>query len=376
MQGDGLPLRSLKDGTARFLEWWRDELWGLVPEAGRRLMTGAGPSVVLAEVEDGFQVLTTETDGGVEGHTPETLARGQAILLLAEMARKEKPAMAGIRLPVSKCYSRRMELPKAARGDAWRILNLDLERVTPFKLKDVHTANLEEGDSSAGKVWVRQFVAKREAIDSLIADVRSSGFDVAFVDCWERWPSIGLPLNFLEADVSSERNGANRFVTLSRALAAMAVILVLASVILAISRYESALAEVRAETSKVRERATSVRQVLDRADATLSDLARLQQMKLTRVPALEILEELSRVLPDSVWLSEFRFEGDALDVSGLAKAGAALPPLFGQSTIFADAALTAPLTLDPREDKERFGLRFRIKQPATPQDAGEKARKG
>ncbi len=81
------------------------------------------------------------------------------------------------------------------------------------------------------------------------------------------------------------------------------------------------------------------------------------------------------MLPDSVWLSEFRLEGDALDISGLAKSGAALPPLFAQSTIFADAALTAPLTLDSREDKERFSLRVRIKQPAS-QEAAEKAPKG
>lgn len=375
MHGDGLPLRSLTDPAGRFLSWWRGELWELVPEAGRRLMTRAGPNVVLAEVEGGFQVLTAETGGERSEPTPETLARGHALLRLAEMARKGGDAVASLRVPVNRCYSRRMELPKAARGDARRILNLDLERVTPFRLKDVYAAHMEEGDGARGKVWVRQLVAKRETIDPLIADVRSSGFDVACVDCWERDPSVGLPVNLLESEASTNSGGEGRFVTPLRALLVTAIILLLSSAVLTVWRNETALAEIRAETSKTRERAASVRKVLDQADATVGDLTRLQQLKLTRIPVLEVLEELSRMLPDSVWLSEFRLEGDALDISGLAKSGAALPPLFAQSAVFTDAALTAPLTLDPREDKERFSIRVRIKQPAS-QEAAEKAPKG
>ena len=374
MHGDGLPLRSLTNPAVRFLSWWRGELWDLVPESGRRLMTRAGPTVVLAEVEGGFQILTAEAGRVGSEPNPETLARGQALLQLAEMARKDGAAVASLRVPVNRCYSRRMELPKAARGDARRILNLDLERVTPFRLKDVYAAHMEEGDGAGGKVWVRQLVAKREAIDPLIADVKSSGFNVACVDCWERDPSVGLPLNLLESDASTSSE-EGRFVTPLRALLVTAIILVLSSAVLTVWRNETALAEIRAETSKTRERAASVRKVLDRADATVGDLTRLQQLKLTRIPALDVLEELSRVLPDSVWLSEFRLEGDALDISGLAKSGAALPPLFAQSAIFTDAALTAPLTLDPREDKERFSLRVRTKQP-TSQEAAEKAPKG
>jgi general secretion pathway protein L len=198
---------------------------------------------------------------------------------------------------------------------------------------------------------------------------------VEAVDCWETEPSAGIPLNFLERDVSRESGVANKLINLPRALVAAILISTLAFVVLTISRHEMALANLRVETSKMRERAVSVRKTLDRADSTVGNLARLQEVKLARISTLELLEELSRVLPDTVWLSEFRLEGDALDVSGLAKSGAALPPLFARSAIFSEAALTAPLTLDPREDKERFSLRLRIKQPASG-EIDDKARKG
>ena len=113
---------------------------------------------------------------------------------------------------------------------------------------------------------------------------------------------------------------------------------------------------------------------MERSGAAVADLARLQRMKLGQVPAVEVLEELSRLLPDTVWLTDVRIEGDAVDIAGLAKSGAALPPLFVGSALFADAALTAPVTLDQREDKERFSLRIRIKPPrAQPGHAPQRA---
>ena len=129
------------------------------------------------------------------------------------------------------------------------------------------------------------------------------------------------------------------------------------------SKYEAALAELRAETATKRAQATAVRNALERADAAVADLRRLQQMKHGKILAVEVLEELSKTLPDGVWLTDLRIEGDIVDITGLAKSGAALPSLFQRSALLVDASLTAPLTLDPREDKERFSLRMRIKQP-------------
>jgi len=38
--------------------------------------------------------------------------------------------------------------------------------------------------------------------------------------------------------------------------------------------------------------------------------------------------------------------------------------MFGRSAILTDAALTAPVTFDQREDKERFSVRVRVKSQA------------
>src|SRR5262249_31113947 len=148
-------------------------------------------------------------------------------------------------------------------------------------------------------------------------------------------------------------------------LLAFALLLAASAFILTLWGYEGALAQVQTQAAQARTQAAAVRNVMERSEAAVGDLARLQNMKLKRIPAIEVLEEVSRVLPDTVWLNDLRIEGDTLDVTGLATSAAGLPALFGRSAVLTDASLAAPVTLDQREDKERFSLRVRIKNQSS-----------
>ena len=57
MQSRVPALMSLIDGARRFLAWWSDELVGLMPERVRRLFVDEDASVVLAQVDTGFQII-------------------------------------------------------------------------------------------------------------------------------------------------------------------------------------------------------------------------------------------------------------------------------------------------------------------------------
>lgn len=368
MESVAPALNSIADGVARFFAWWRDELWGLVPERARRLFVGGDAGVVLAQVETGFQIVA-EHRARMQREDPPVLSRAQALAALADMAGSRRLGAVGIRLPLSRCFERRVELPKAGRDDVRRMLNFEIERATPFRLADVYTAHLTaDGGGAKGKQRLRQLVVKRETVDPLIADVKAAGLEPAFVDCWQTTPSSGLPVDFLEGSDPAP-SGLGRHVTLPRVLALLVLLLAGLAFVLSLSRYEAALAQIGARTAEMRTQAAAVRRAIERSDAAVADLARLQRMKLEQVPAVEVLEELSRLLPDSVWLANLRIEGDTVDISGLARSGAALPSLFARSALFADASLTAPVTLDRREDKERFSLRVHIKRPGAAQQA-------
>jgi general secretion pathway protein L len=362
MTGTTQAQLSLLDGAMRFLHWWRDELYGLVPEAVRKLATGSDVDVVLAQVGGGFEIIAVSAPRVRDG-TTEVLSRAQAIAVLVDMAMSRRLRGVGVRLPISQCLERCVELPRAARDDLKRILLFDLERATPFRRGDVYTAHLISGEpATKGKLRVRQIIVKRELIDSLLAALKAAGIEPAFVDCWEAVPSTGLSIDFLEAD-ALPRTGLARHLTLSRVLTLLALALASLACVLWPSRYDAALAEITAQNAKLRAEAAAVQSAIDRSNTAVADLMRLQQTRLTRLPAVEVVEELTRLLPDSVWLTDFRIEGEIVDITGLSKSAAAIPSLLAGSPSFVDVTLSAPVTLDPREDRERFSLRLRLKQP-------------
>src|SRR5687767_3474668 len=145
MTGTTQAQLSLLDGAMRFLHWWRDELYGLVPEAVRKLATGSDVDVVLAQVGGGFEIIAVSAPRVRDG-TTEVLSRAQAIAVLVDMAMSRRLRGVGVRLPISQCLERCVELPRAARDDLKRILLFDLERATPFRRGDVYTAHLISGE--------------------------------------------------------------------------------------------------------------------------------------------------------------------------------------------------------------------------------------
>src|SRR5262249_27015267 len=97
----GAPVpNTLLDGATRFLAWWRDELRGLLPESLVASFAGAGPKVVLAQVDDGFEII--DGTGGRSAAMP-ALSRPEALSRLAQMAAARTATSVGIRLPLSQC---------------------------------------------------------------------------------------------------------------------------------------------------------------------------------------------------------------------------------------------------------------------------------
>ena len=357
MQSVAARVEALKSKAIGFLRWWRDELCELLPAPVREHLAGAGGRIIVASAPGGFRVF--EEPLGPAGVGP-PLEQPEALNAVGQIARGSPKVSIAVRVSAQSCFQRSVELPSATRADIRRILDLDLERSTPFKLKDVYTAYLvEPGPPGRNKIKARQLVAKRAAIDAILEPLLASGLQVACADCWREDISVPLPVNFL-----APRNGNQRRprLTVPMVLAAVAGVLVTTAVTLALWRNESALDSLQARIADARGRAANVRQTLESSEAALDELTRLQRMKATEVPVVVILDELSKLLPDTVWITELRQENDTLDMSGLARSGASLVSLFERSHFFSDATMTAPLTLDQREDKERFSLRARVRK--------------
>jgi general secretion pathway protein L len=76
---------------------------------------------------------------------------------------------------------------------------------------------------------------------------------------------------------------------------------------------------------------------------------------------LEIWNELSRILPDHTFLTEARFVNSDVAISGLSADAARLVRLIDDSPLFSGATLAAGITPDATEHKDRFSIKFRVR---------------
>ena len=371
-------LQPIRLGLAGFLRWWGHELWGLVPEPLRRLVSGPGARIVVAVHPSGLHVLE-ERGRQVRSVGPGTTTvepAGKTASTLVELARSKPRVPIGIRLPFDACFARRVELPAAARKDYPSILRLDLERATPFRVGDVYTSHYVENTiAESGKLKVRQLVVKRGTLDRVTADIESLGLRVSFADCWSDDGKTALPVNFLESHPSL-RSPPRRPLRLTGLLVLAALLLACSAVFLVVQKHDSALEQLQNETVRAKAKAQNVRRILDQSEAAIAEVTSLRRMKLGSIPVVQILEELSRLLPDSAWLADLRIEGDTVEISGLAKSGAGLLPILERSAQFVDATLASPLTLDPREDRERVSVRFHIRRQSPARTTSDEGRSG
>ena len=355
----------MMSGISAFFAWWGSELMGLIPGAGRSSPDQQAARTVLGVEPDGLRLIETparKSDPRPEGIVPAPAML--AYLASRTRVRSHTVGSVGLRLPYSACFVRNLELPALARRDFGRLLMIDLERSTPFKAKDVLTAHeVDPGPAAKGMVKVRHLIMKRKLIDPLKSGIEALGLTVTRVECTDASGQSVLPVNFL-APALEAANAPVRTNPLAWLLALAAAGLTASAAYVYVDRHEQALHSIEAETAKLKVKAQAQKDALTKTESAFVEIANYQKLRSEAVSKVAALEELTRLLPDTAWVSDVKIEGNTLDISGLAVSAAALVPLLERSKLFYDASSTASLTFDPREEKERFSIRARIRNAA------------
>jgi general secretion pathway protein L len=96
------------------------------------------------------------------------------------------------------------------------------------------------------------------------------------------------------------------------------------------------------------------------ANGTASSLGLLAKRKQTTPSSVMVMEALSRVLPDSTYVTELRIEGDKVQVVGMTQDAPSLIRLLEQSPQFTRATFFAPTTRASNEAGESFHIEAHI----------------
>ena len=339
----------------RFFAWWLGELRACVPNAllgaGERLEitldTGAAHFAIRRN-GDAREVGSVELGANLK-RAPEKAARK---LLRRSGASTEH---ATLRLPAGQLLRSKVELPIAAAENLREVLALEMDRHTPFSSDEVlFDFQVAGSDAELQRLSIELLVARKHDIEEALALARTMGLSPDRVTGPESKTGATETFNLLP---QGERPRPSRAVP--RLMAAMAIVtLVLGGLTLGIGferkqrtleRFESRVAELRAatgETGKLEEKLARL----------LAVSGYLREQKKRRPQMIEILDEVTRRLPDKHWLISYSLRDGTIRLAGYSDDPSSVLRLLEQSELFSEARFGAPVTMDPRVGKERFNL--------------------
>ncbi len=363
--------QDLSDIARRGFAWWTGELASLVPKWWREGGRQADSGIVIAVQQGQLSFVKNGSRGANTGH--ETLSEQALLDNLARRGRPGVPVAVRLRLPHAACLTRRIEIPERAKTEAGRILALDFERATPLSAAEVYTAHYQDSAPAAkGSTGFVQLIVKKATLDGAIARLETVGATVTAADCWSEDGAAVLPVNFLEHSPVNTRTGQASGPGMARVLAGAALVLAMSSIWISIDRQNSALGELESQTEAARAELSGLEKVRGTADTMAKEGDAVGALKADRPMAVQMLDELTRLLPDSTYLTDFSSDDDTVSISGFAQSASELVPVLERSQMFSGAAPGAPVTFDDIRNKERFTYRLRMRQTprAAPADNG------
>jgi general secretion pathway protein L len=358
-----LPIQ-ISDGVSGFFRWWGGEMAAFLP-AGLRARLERGGQRLTVEISDrralfGFEKGRETRPLGEVTISPAGLAgqrdAGQhdAVSRIVRGA-GVRSAEVVLRLPRDKVLRRLVDLPAAAAENLREVLGFEMDRHTPFKAGEVYfDYRLEGSDPDRKRIKVDLVVVPRTVVDQAVQLATSWGLAPDRVAAGGEPAEAARPFNLLPAGAVRTRTGLGG--RLAPVLLVLAVLLSAAALYLPLERKQQLLAATEAELAKVRGQAIAV----DGLKTQIADMLQRGSFVVDRKRGehgpVELLDELTRLLPDHTWVLKFGLRGGRLTLSGYSAKPSALIGLLEKSEMLSAVRFSSPVTMDQKIGLERFNL--------------------
>lgn len=341
----------LGPGPRSFLAWWSQALASWLPARWRVLLGLTRDRLLFQREGDELRMSWQE---GVQRHPlamlPDSITGTDLRALLS-------PRLADLPrwwlVPAGAVLRRRLLLPAAAAERLRDVVRFEIDRQTPFRAEDVCfdarvIRRREDGQLDAELVAVPRagFDAGLAQLGALVPEL--AGADVADAD--------GLPLgvNLLPVEARASRQASRRGLHL--ALAAVALVsLVLGAWLILDNRRAAAevfAAQVASQAEQARRVSTQRQQLVD----LVAGATALNKARADRPTTVEVIDEVTRRLPDSTYLEKLSIEGDRLMLIGFSPEASGLVAKLEGSPLWRSPALSGAVQPDPRTRLDRFTL--------------------
>jgi len=345
---------------SRFFAWWLGALRACLPNAIAGVLFGAAERLEVAlDAGEARFVLRANGEARELGRVSLEAKSGpksnKAASSAARRLLRRDRAAAGhvtLLLPAGQVLRPNVEVPIAAAENLREVLAFEMDRHTPFSSDEVlFDFRVAGSDAELQRLNVEVLVARKRDVDEALALAGTMGLSP------DRVTGPAAEAEAFNLLPRAERPRPSRVVP--RLVAAMAVVtLVLAGVTLGLwfERQQSTLERLEARVAELRATTGETGRLEEKVAHLLAVSGYLVEQKRRRPQMVEILDEVTRRLPDEHWLISYSFRDGTVRLAGYSDDPSGVLRWLEQSVLFSEARFAAPVVMDPRIGKERFNM--------------------
>jgi general secretion pathway protein L len=389
LPGSSARLRNFarRYGLSGFWAWWLKELSELVPAGPRAAVQRRRMRAVLAfdgdratlwqpVLKDGRLSMVETASIGLTGDHAAVAAEGRTALTKWS-GRAPGAPVSGPKVVVSlsprATLRKTLVLPAAVENDLRQALAYDLDRHTPFKPEEVYfDAAVVHRDNGRGQIRVEMVAARRAQVDAAVQHAQSFGATVVAVVPDPPNSASASRLNLLPHEM--RQNGVWWKRWQFWLPIALLVGVTLIAVVLPVwqkREYAIALNDVASQAFQQAAVSESLRAQLDRQ---VGDYNFALERKYTYPSTVQILDDVTRLLPDDTWLTQLEIKTNGrgkeaqrdLLIRGESANAGRLVTLLEDSRLFTQAAPRSPTTKIQPGPGEIFDLGAQLKPVPQP----------
>jgi general secretion pathway protein L len=351
-----IRLRFLNGSAGEFFRWWWEELRSAMPAQLRERMQYARRRLLI-QIEHGEIALSIDAADVIQ--SLDALSTEGDVQLLQQQIRElfQQHELAEVSrdllLPEDIILRAQVVMPLAAEVNLRQALAYEMDRHTPFQAGQVfYNWRVLNRDRAAGQLQLELYVTPREPVEKHVELMKKLGLAPTGVDI--ATPEGPLGLNLLPEDlryhIVKQQDRVNW--TIGAVTAFLLVFVMAQSLWLREHQIESigeAIEDVRAE-------AMTVQQIRKQIEDAGEAAGFLQGRKISNGYKVEMLAEITRILPQNTYLDRLSLHAETVQVQGKSVNAQNLIELVNASPHFENASFRGPTRLDSRSRKEIFDL--------------------
>lgn len=349
IQHNALPTRWQDWFNVRaFLSWWWEGLLSCLPTAWRERVYPEPIRMVIqadhADIVFGERV----GSGPIRELTRYPLA-------LLDEENLDLPNSQGrevvLELSSSQALAQTIHLPLAAERNLRQVITYELDRLTPFPAEMIHfDARVLDHQPDRRSLQVRFALVLRSVLDPLLDRLRKQGLAPQRVTL----AGDGSGIDLLPPGRRARRRSRKGY--LQNALLIAVLLTLSAALILPLWQQRQLVLELIPEVEQAQREAQQVLVLREQRDSAIAASRFLVEQRQSRPLVIDVLRELTDLLPDHTWVEQLDLRGARVEVRGESRDAGALLARVEDSELFRGASFGAPITKDQRSNRDRFFL--------------------